>query len=93
MVTPDPACHELLRRMIRAPTARVGDYDSHIPTTGRPGRPVAASYDEEVSPACSTVRRAVAVVGGPVFALAAAIIRAAEGALVSWGIRGPSDPR
>ena len=72
--------------MIRAPTARVGDDDGHIPTTSRPGGPVVASYDDEVSPACSAVRRAVAVVGGPVFALAAAISRAAEGALVSGGI-------
>ncbi|WP_422396966.1 hypothetical protein [Streptomyces gobiensis] len=36
--------------------------------------------------ACSAVMSAVAVIGGPVLALAAAISRAAEGALVSGGI-------
>jgi len=63
-----------------------GGDDRHIPTTSRPGRPVVASYDEEVSSACSAVMRAVAVSRGPVLALAAAISRAAEGALVSGGI-------
>ncbi|GGX12703.1 hypothetical protein GCM10010383_48360 [Streptomyces lomondensis] len=47
-----------------------------------PGRPVVASYDEDVSPARSAVTRAVVVICGPVFVLAAAISRAAEGATV-----------
>ncbi|WP_332110688.1 DUF5994 family protein [Streptomyces gossypiisoli] len=84
-VTSDPAHHGLPGES-SGTHGQGGDDDRHTPTTSRPGRPAVASYDEEVPPACSAITRAVAVIGGPVFALAAAISRAAEGALVCGGI-------